>query len=304
MPRFARTFAVLSLVACTGGPASPSAMATAAPAPRATAPKPFVVGTPRVQTTASSPPEPVRVLDAGADAAPGPASNAPSVRASKWVCEDQECEGMPTIAYDYLPAVTESGDIVALVEERDGWAHVARIGVHLVSVGGETAFLPTVTGDRTATFAEYSRKAAAHRSAIEAVNAALAKHPFRPLYPLAVAGEEVLVKGAWVTAAPGLSGKLRTSFAYGNVRVVVTEPRDEAHSEIRFESLVILVDGRLVATKTGPDLPDRLGCSARRMRFEGVRVESKALALTYTNGTTSHACDGKTEPQVHHVVRW
>jgi len=240
-----------------------------------------------------------------ADATPPRASNAPLVRATKWVCDEQFCEGKPVIAYDYLPAVTESGDLAALVEERDGWGHTARVGIHLVGDKGERAFLPAVTGGSTRTFAEYARKADAHKAAIDTANAALATHPLRPLYRLSPAGEEVLVNGAWVAATSSdQPGKRRRAFTYDRVRVVVTAAADDTHAETRFDSLAIIVDGKEVARKSGAELPDRAGCSARRMLLEGVRAESKALAVTYTNGLTTHACDGNPEPQVHHLVRW
>ena len=232
---------------------------------------------------------------------------APLVRATKWVCEDQECEGKPTLAYDYLPAVSESGDVVAFVEERDGWGHTAKIGIHLVSGSREIAFLPTVTGDGTQTFADYSKKAATHKAVIDAANADLATRGLRPLYPLTAAGEEVLVSGRWTKADESEGRKRRSVYTYANVRVVVTDPKDDdiqSKSHVRFESIAVSVDGKEVVKKTGADLPDSAGCSARRMKLDGVRVESKALAMTYTNGTTSHACDGKPEPQVHHVIRW
>lgn len=243
--------------------------------------------------------------DAGANAAQGSAGRAPLVRATKWVCEDQACEGMPTLAYDYLPAVTESGDAVAFVEERDGWGHTAKIGIHLVSGSREIAFLPTVTGDGTRTFVDYSKKAAAHRGVIDAANTELAKLGLRPLFPLTSAGEEVLVSGRWTKADASDTGKRRAVYTYANVRVVVTEPKaDDTLSTARFASIAVSVDGKEVVKKAGKELPDSAGCSARRMRLDGIRVESRALAITYTNGTTSHACDGKPEPQVHHVIRW
>lgn len=214
---------------------------------------------------------------------------------------------MPTLAYDYLPAVSESGDVVAFVEERDGWGHTAKIGVHLVSGSREIAFLPTVTRDGTSTFADYSKKAAAHRGVIDAANAELAKRGLRPLFPFSSAGEEVLVSGRWTKADASAGGKRRAVYTFANVRVVVTDPKDDgmvSRSHVRFESIAVFVDGKEVVKKMGGDLPDSAGCSGRRMSLDGVRVESKALALTYTNGETSHACDGKPEPQVHHVIRW
>ncbi|MFO0643996.1 MAG: hypothetical protein U0183_32520 [Polyangiaceae bacterium] len=255
----------------------------------------------------AGPPGPV-VVDAASDAVDAGAtraSGAPRVRATKWVCEDQECEAMPTLAYDYLPAVTEAGDLVAFVEERDGWGHTAKIGVHLVSGGRETAYLPTVTRETTSTFAEYSKRASAHQAVIAAANAELAKHTLRPLFPLTEAGEEVFVNGAWTKPSAGATGKLRRVYTYANVRVLVTEPADDDWlAKARFASIAVLVDGKEVVRKTGGELPDSAGCSARRMQLDGVRVESRTLALTYTNGTTSHACDGRSEPQVHHVIRW
>jgi hypothetical protein len=297
MPRSLTLVLLVPLLACADAP--PPAVAKAPASQSAPSPEP-----PVVPAQSAPPPAPPAPPAAPVDAA-APASSAPLVRATKWVCDEQECEGRPVVAYDYLPAVTESGDLVAFVEERDGWGHTAKIGVHLVSGSREVAFLPTVTGDETLTLAAYQKKAKLHEGAITSANAALSKHPFRPLYPLAVAGEEVLVKGAWTKMADGITGKRRVTHAYANVRVVVTDPKDdEAQAGPRFESLVVEVDGKEVVTKKGTELPDQAGCSARRMVLDGVRAASKALALTFTNGATSHACDARREPQVHHVVRW
>lgn len=301
-----RFLVALVLVACADPPQPPSvAKSAVAPSAPVVAPSAPPVAPPPSALAASPLALSVDTSDAGADAH-GP-TRAPLVRATKWVCEDQDCEGMPTLAYDYLPAVTESGDVVAFVEERDGWGHTAKIGIHLVSGSREIAFLPTVTGDGTQTFADYIKKAATHKAVIDAANADLAKRGLRPLYPLTAAGEEVLVSGRWTKADESEGRKRRSVYTFANVRVVVTEPKNDdiqSRSQVRFEAIAVSVDGREVVKKTGAELPDSAGCSARRMKLDGVRVDSRALALTYTNGETSHACDGKPEPQVHHVIRW
>lgn len=300
--RSAFVLALVLVLSSCAAPPDPSAPASPQPLPPSLVPAASVVSDAAVNDAAPVAPDAASdVADAGAKRASG----APRVRATKWVCEDQECEAMPTIAYDYLPAISEAGDLVAFVEERDGWGHTAKIGVHLVSGGRETAYLPTVTREPTSTFAEYSKRASAHQAVIAAANAELAKHTLLPLFPLTEAGEEVFANGAWTKPAAGITGRSRRVYTYANVRVLVTEPKDDdVLAKTRFASIAVLVDGKEVVRKTGAELPDSAGCSARRMQLDGVRVESRALALTYTNGTTSHACDGTSEPQVHHVIRW
>lgn len=237
------------------------------------------------------------------DAGMAPPTGTPFVRATKWVCDRQECEGRPALAYDYLPAVSDAGDLVAFVEERDGWGHTARVGIHLVSGSGEVAFLPTLTGNATWSYAEYAKDATAHRAVIDAANTELSQRSMRPLFPPAESWTEVFVGGKWVKEGPE-PAKRRITYAQGGVRVTVTDPRDYAPGPSRFESLLVTQNGKEVVRKTGADLPDQRGCSSRAVKLEGIRGDVRTVAITYTNGMTSHACDGKAEPQVHHIIHW
>jgi hypothetical protein len=88
------------------------------------------------------------------------------------------------------------------------------------------------------------------------------------------------------------------ALAYNNAVDATTHP-------LAFKDLVVFQDGKQVVQKRRAEFADKPGaCSDRAIHVDGVRPEQHVLALTFTNGATSHACDGKAEPQVHHVVRW
>lgn len=238
----------------------------------------------RVPNPSSASPAPADETESAAEMsaarpqAASPRKDVPAIRIVAATCEAQECERGQVLAYDNLPAIDATGDLVALIEERDGWGHVAQVGVHLVSERGAVAFWPTATSGP---------------QGVADANADLARRAMRPLLPFAES-----------TSATLADGKRSVSFVQGDVRVTVLDPRDNEPDAIRFELLVVTQNGREVARRTGASLPDQAGCSSRKMVLEGARGDVRALALTYTNGTTSHACDGVAEPQVHHVVRW
>lgn len=109
----------------------------------------------------------------------------PFVRPVKWLCDEQECEGQPTIAYDYLPAVTSDGRFVATVEERDGWGHTRVPGVRVYDTrtNASVEFYP-VLEPGIDLHKDLSKKSE-HEARIKAVNAALAGRGFRPLQAFA-----------------------------------------------------------------------------------------------------------------------
>lgn len=283
-------------------------------------PPPEAPSAPAVSASASAtPPAPSATQtsadDAGSDAASTADTanpdagrrlpNAPLVRATKWVCDEQECEAKPTIAYDYLPAVTTDRATVAVVEERDGWGHVPHPGVRLLHENGRTELLRTVTGASTSTFAEFQAKRAAHEAAVADTNRALAARTFVPLLPMTAKDTQTFSGGRWGTTGTP-KDKTRKAWAAGGVVLYVVYKNGEGASNdgTSFEEIVVEQDGKEVKRARGQTFGDKPGCSARKLVVTGVRPDLKVLAFGFTNGMTGHNCDGTAEPQVHHVVRW
>ncbi len=121
------------------------------------------------------------------DASPGVwRAHSPRVRAVRWTCDEQECEGWPVYAYEYLPAVSDDGELVAIVEERDGWRHTAQPGVRIVSVRTHATvqFFPLTIGARDmTTMPTVERRKGEFEALVAAANDGLSKTPFRALYP-------------------------------------------------------------------------------------------------------------------------
>lgn len=248
----------------------------------------------------------VSVAPAAADAGVDRAPHGPLVRATAWVCEDQECEGKPTLAYDYLPAVAADGT-VALVEERDGWGHVSKPGIRFVGADGKTAFVPTVTGQPTGSFEVFSKHKREHEAAITNANAELNRRQMRAMFLDPAPKAEVLIGKDWKPSdgAGAQGARVRTRYRTGDVEVqVVLADGHEPATPSNLHEIVVLQAGREVLRRAGKSFADRSGCSARAMTPPYAHADLHTVAFSFTNGMTSHACDGKEEPQVHHVLRW
>lgn len=233
---------------------------------------------------ADAPPSPARAADA-----PSPpkarSGVEPLVRATRWVCEEQSCDGRPQMAYDYLPAVAADGS-VAFVEEPDGWGHHAEVGVHVVPPDGADRHVPVFAPAPTGTYADFAKHRAEHEATLRKANDALWGRGFRPLVRL---------------SRHEPRGTLLV-FSSGGTRVELGYPDERSVGSPRFDSLRVYASGALVVERKR--LPDMTGCSERDVTVDGVDLERRVLALTFTNGMTTHACDGVPEPQIRHVVRW
>ncbi|MEA2747678.1 MAG: hypothetical protein QOI41_1821 [Myxococcales bacterium] len=108
----------------------------------------------------------------------------PLIRPVKWLCDEQECEGAPRFAYDYLPAVSADGEHVAIVEERDGWGHTRVPGVRVVnsSSGASEQFFPVVAPSVDLT--RDLRRKSEYEALLRAANEGLAGYDFRPVFPV------------------------------------------------------------------------------------------------------------------------
>lgn len=165
------SLSLLAIPACAAAPplAEPKAVGPSTAAPQAVSPAPSAI------PDASRGVQPRRVA-------------APAVRPVRWTCEEQECEGWPVYAYEYLPAVSDDGELVAIVEERDGWRHTRQPGVRIVSVRTRATvqFFPLTTGERDmTTMATVMRRKGEFEALVAAANNGLSKLPFRALYPAA-----------------------------------------------------------------------------------------------------------------------
>jgi hypothetical protein len=294
----------LSSAGCAAPTRASSTPAAASPGthlrlPTSEAPRPTSALRPITPAAPAAPAAPIgRAGDAGPpdNAAPVAPTTGhhwqPRVRPVKWVCRDWECESRPSLAYEGLPAVSQDGAIVAFVEERDGWGHVKQAGIRLVARDGATTFLPTTARPTTESFEAYAAHRAEHQGVVDDANRVLATAQYRALLPVS------LGEGA------------RASATVAGVRVTFVFP-DEAAAQggfmnrpgPLFTELTIEAGGPIVR-RSGTDFPDEAGCSARRLVVDGIDPAARVLAFTFTNGLTQHNCDGRPEPQVHHVVRW
>jgi len=217
---------------------------------------------------------------ASADPAPR-AKSAPLVRAVKWLCQDQSCEGAPQLAYDYLPAVSADGKFVAHVEEGDGWGHTQHVGVRVTSseTGLPVDFFPVlVRGRDMATMTAVLRNKGEFEGLIHAANAGLAPYDFRPLFPESVRelAIEVVAKDERDPAAPGLA------------KVIVRQ------------------SGKVVARVDATTWNPGSGCSTRAFRLLGARADAHVAVFLSRIVMTGHNCDGVAEPQPWpiKIVRW
>lgn len=248
--------------------------------------------------------------------APAPAGAHPRVRVDHWLCEDQECEGGPTYAYDDLPAVHEDGSVVAVVEERDGWGHTKSPGIRLLSSSSATlAFYPVVSKNaKTHDEADIAASRAKHEPLLAAVNAELSKATWRPLLPPNFVAWEVRVNGQW-TAAESLAENAarpeeRAVSEVAGVRLTFyARPNSSGFSGPNRVDLDVLdhidlqTENKVVASINTRSWTDHR-CSQTVVRALGVRPELRIALLAQMSGRTSHACDGKEEKDSYHVVRW
>ncbi|HSO34925.1 MAG TPA: hypothetical protein VLT33_20490 [Labilithrix sp.] len=247
----------------------------------------------------------VALLSIGAAAPPAaaeeqPAKNAPHVRAVRWICEEQDCEGYPVFAYDYLPAVSADGRFVAHVEERDGWGHSSEVGVRVVSTesGASVAFFSVVAGARNMD----SMKAALARKAefqalVDAANAGLAPFAFRPLFPRTSSAD----CGSGRPGAPACARSLVPELA-----IDVWSKDDQGPRSSGIAKVVVRQGGKELANVSAKDWDPGSGCSTRAFELLGARADAHVAVFVSNLVMTGHNCDGVKErqPWPVRVVRW
>jgi hypothetical protein len=236
----------------------------------------------------------------------------PQVRVQQWLCESQMCEGWPTYAYDYLPAASADGDVVAVVEERDGWGHTRTPGVRFVatSSGASAAFHPLVTGTNDVTsYAVVTARRTEFAALVDAANTALDARAWWPLLPPGEPAIE-LDQGNGFREASGADGceacRVRVRWSVAGIVVTLTGrkfigsgiPPNDA------DLATVAVDGKEVARARAGAWPKAPSCSTTVLEPIGVRREARVVVFTETRVLTTHFCDGIEEPRVWHSMRW
>ena len=253
------------------------------------------------------------------DAAP-PGNVKPHVRAKKWVCTEQECERWSSFAYDHLPAVTTDGAIAAVVEERDGWGHVPDPGVRFVDTrdGASLEFHALAQGKRDlGTYEAFAKRKSELEGIVAKVNAALDAKRWVTLLPAGDPLTFMLQEGRWVKIdaedinCVACTFESRWTASGVTVALVTSSPSfGDGVAPKSVKGVKITVDGKVVLEKktnggaSGPLWPVKAGCSERKLVLLGVRRDPNVALLRETNGATSHACDGKREPQEVRALRW
>jgi hypothetical protein len=199
------------------------------------------------------------------------------------LCHDQDCEGAPRFAYDYLPAVSADGHHVAIVEERDGWAHTRMPGVRVSSTdsGASEAFFSVIVPGVDLT--RDLRRKAEYESLVRTGNEGLAAFDFRPLFP---ATEETSESG-------------RTILRVAGIQIEVSSP-DQPRPEI------VIRHGTVTKHVPTHDWDPGSGCSLRAFRFAGARPDVRVAVFVSEITMTGHNCDGVAErqPWAVRAVRW
>lgn len=242
------------------------------------------------------------------------ASAKPRVRATKWVCEEQQCEGWPTFAYDYLPAVTKDGATLAVVEERDGWGHVPDPGVRFLDATKATsvAFHPLARGERDITsYAAFAKRKTELEDLVAKANEALDARSWVTLLPVKDPPTFVDRGKGWEKLDGAVddckSCRFRTDWSVAAVTVSLISKAfaGGVAAPGALERASVTVDGRTVKTVT--DMTSwraKKGCAERILQLVGIRRDPNVAAFLETSGSTTHACDGKREPQEYRVLRW
>jgi hypothetical protein len=286
--RIALAMALL-LFACrkrpTPGEPPPSIAITKAPEDAGPPSSPSTTSTPSTTTFVPPPPPP-------------PAKNAPLVRPVRWLCKEQGCEGYPTYAYDYLPAVSADDAFVAYVEERDGWGHTRTPGVRVVAVDttASIAFFPLVTGaDDMNSMATVARRKAEFQKLVDAANAGLAPYAFRPLFP----------RSEGPACGPGSTDPCQ-SFLFPDLRIEVQTIEEGAAAGSGTERVIVEHLGKEVARVNAKAWDPLSGCSTRSFGLVGARADARLAVFVSDIVMTGHNCDGveESQPWAVKIVRW
>lgn len=196
-------------------------------------------------------------------------------------CDEQSLEGGAPLRFANLPAVTLEGDLIAVVEERDGWGHVPVPGVRILGRDGMTiTWLPIAgTGAQAAT-------------AAGAVNRELARHTWTRI-----------MRPAPTTRALPADG-LETEVTFGPYTAHYRQRHDGDTLLPPAEIRVVDGAGHVIAERRDTEhawsAPPT--CNLPAFQLVGVSATARVMLFTTGLGMGGHNCDGVEQRPSWHVL--
>ncbi|MDB4955616.1 MAG: hypothetical protein JWO36_3185 [Myxococcales bacterium] len=195
-------------------------------------------------------------------------------------CDGQSLEDGVPLRYQRFPAIARDGSVLAVVEERDGWAHI-RPGVRLIDRDGRTVQWLALDGTGDAA-----------RAAVQFANAALATRDWVALTNPSK-HEQLLADDLF-----------ETTIRVGGFTVVYRR-RNEGNwwlppSEISVED----ARGRVIAKRTDTERAWAVqpACNLPSFQFVGASAAPGVLLFMTGLGKGGHRCDGVEQPPTWHVL--
>ena len=196
-------------------------------------------------------------------------------------CDEQSLEGGAPLRFANLPAVSVDGELIAVVEERDGWGHVPVPGVRLLARDGTTVtWLPIAGTDAQAT------------AAADAVNRELARHTWTRL----------ALPTPTTRALP--DDGLETELTFGPYAAHYWQRHDGDTRLPPAEIRVVDGAGHVVAerrdTERAWSAPP--ACNLPAFQLVGVSATARVMLFTTGLGMGGHNCDGVEQRPRWHVL--
>lgn len=196
-------------------------------------------------------------------------------------CDDQSREGGAPLRFVHFPAVTHTGDLIAVAEERDGWGHVPVPGARLVDRRGKTVRWFPIAG-----------AGADAKVAVTAVNAELAKHTWSTFEAATPKVRE-------------LSDTLsETEVTFGSFTARYKRRHDGNTSLPPSEIRVIDASGRVLVERTDTErawhAPPR--CNLPAFELVGTSTSGRVMLFKTGLGMGGHDCDGVEQRPSWHVL--
>ncbi len=220
----------------------------------------------------------------------------PKVSIKKLFPDDQGHEGWPDYEYAGLPAVTEDGAKVAVVEERDGWGHTKTPGVRILDATGKSVgWFPVTPAGMPAPKSEVVMK-----QAEKALNDLLKK------------ANDELAKGKWLPLRTGpVTTKSDAKGFVATMQVGVIAVRMSFPSQDDYDGRVPPTEISLRNTKTmlmtAVDSSGWLStakCATPSFSVVGLNEKAKVVVFHQHIGATTHACDGVAVPHDWRVAKF
>lgn len=287
--RVALSFSLLALASACG-------RSTPEPEPHAIATTPSATS-PAVPTASATPTASASAIAAAPDAA---APVATTTRAGQPVTprvsmkklddtyDGRANEGWPVFEYEGLPALSEDGTKLAVVEERDGWGHTPVPGVRVVdtATGRSLQFLALVpAGKGPEALAALAKLETVFKARIAAANEALAKVKWESLAD--VTADNAKDRDGWKVDGLAIAVEWATSEP-GDLKKVAI--RDAASNQILVE-------------RDATPWRRTMACATPDLRLIGSNRAKKLVAFSQHLGSTLHNCDGIAIPKEYRIVR-